>query len=49
MIIFATGIRPRDELAKKCEMDLGHRGGIAIDDNCQTSEKNIWVFRKICG
>ena len=44
MIIFSAGIRPHDELAKKCEITLGHRGGIAIDDHCQTSEKNIYAI-----
>jgi nitrite reductase (NADH) large subunit len=44
MIIFSAGIRPQDELAKKCEINLGHRGGIAIDDHCQTSEKNIYAI-----
>lgn len=44
MIIFSAGIRPRDELAKKCEINLGHRGGIAIDDQCQTSEENIYAI-----
>ena len=44
MIIFSAGIRPRDELAKKCEIKLGHRGGIAIDDQCQTSEENIYAI-----
>jgi nitrite reductase (NADH) large subunit len=44
MIIFSAGIRPQDELAKKCEIKLGHRGGIAIDDHCQTSDKNIYAI-----
>lgn len=44
MIIFSAGIRPQDELAKKCEINLGHRGGIAIDDRCQTSDKNIYAI-----
>lgn len=44
MIIFSAGIRPQDELAKKCEIKLGHRGGIAIDDHCQTSDENIYAI-----
>ena len=44
MLIFSAGIRPHDELAKKCELALGHRGGIAIDDHCQTSDKNIYAI-----
>ncbi|PCJ42782.1 MAG: nitrite reductase (NAD(P)H) [SAR86 cluster bacterium] len=44
MIVFSAGIRPQDELAKKCEIGLGHRGGIAIGDTCKTSEKNIYAI-----
>ncbi|MDC0598286.1 nitrite reductase large subunit NirB [Gammaproteobacteria bacterium] len=44
MIVFSAGIRPQDELAKKCEIGLGHRGGIAINDNCKTSEKDIYAI-----
>lgn len=44
MVIFSAGIRPQDELAKKCEIALGHRGGIAINDNCKTSEQNIYAI-----
>lgn len=44
MVIFSAGIRPQDELAKQCEIKLGHRGGIAIDDHCQTSDENIYAI-----
>lgn len=44
MIIFSAGIRPQDELASKCDIRLGHRGGFAIDDHCQTSDKNIYAI-----
>ncbi len=44
MIVFSAGIRPRDDLAAKCEIGLGHRGGIAINDNCKTSEKDIYAI-----
>ncbi|AUX27191.1 nitrite reductase [Sorangium cellulosum] len=41
MIVFSAGIRPRDELARKCELALGNRGGVAIDQRCQTSDPDI--------
>lgn len=41
MVVFATGIRPRDELAKACGLELGPRGGIKIDDTLKTSDPNI--------
>lgn len=44
MVIFSAGIRPRDELARDCGLDLGERGGIVIDNNCQTSAEGIYAI-----
>jgi nitrite reductase (NADH) large subunit len=44
MIVFSAGIRPRDELARACGLALGPRGGIAIDDACQTSDPDVYAI-----
>ncbi|MEM9485476.1 MAG: nitrite reductase large subunit NirB [Cyanobacteria bacterium P01_F01_bin.116] len=44
MIVFSAGIRPRDELARDCGLQLGDRGGVVIDDGCQTSDPNIYAI-----
>lgn len=44
MIVFSAGIRPQDELARKFELAIGERGGIVIDDNCLTSDDNIYAI-----
>lgn len=44
MIVFSTGIRPRDELARSCDLEIGERGGIVINDYCQTSDQNIYAI-----
>ncbi|WP_437634287.1 nitrite reductase large subunit NirB [Sorangium sp. So ce854] len=44
MIVFSAGIRPRDELARACELALGSRGGVAINDRCQTSDPDIYAI-----
>jgi nitrite reductase (NADH) large subunit len=41
MIVFSAGIRPRDELAKECGLQVGERGGIVVNEVCQTSDPNI--------
>ena len=41
MIVFSAGIRPRDEIAKQCGLEIGERGGIIINDSCQTSDLDI--------
>ena len=43
MILFSAGIRPSDSLAKQFDIAVGERGGIVIDDNCITSEKDIYA------
>ena len=43
-IVFSTGIRPQDKLAKQCGLALGERGGIAVDDGCQTSDPAIFAI-----
>ncbi|MFK8184418.1 MAG: nitrite reductase large subunit NirB [Phormidesmis sp.] len=44
MIVFSAGIRPRDELARACGLELGDRGGVVIDEACQTSDPNIYAI-----
>jgi nitrite reductase (NADH) large subunit len=41
MIIVSAGIRPNDELAKECGIDVGHRGGIAVDNHMRTSDHHV--------
>lgn len=47
MIIVSAGIRPRDELAKQCELELGARGGVAVNDALQTSDPNIYAIGEV--
>ncbi len=42
-IVFSTGIRPQDKLAKQCGLEIGQRGGIAINDRCQTRDPAIYA------
>ncbi len=44
LIVFSAGIRPQDALAKACELELGARGGIAIDSQCRTSDERIFAI-----
>ncbi len=41
MVVISTGIRPRDELARKIGLDVGPRGGIVVDDQMRTSDP--WI------
>ncbi len=43
-IVFSAGIRPQDKLAREMKLDIAPRGGIAINDFCQTSDENIYAI-----
>jgi nitrite reductase (NADH) large subunit len=44
MIIVSAGIRPRDDLARESGLEVGERGGIAVNDQLQTSDPNIYAI-----
>jgi len=44
MIVFSAGIRPQDALARQCALAIGPRGGVAIDEHCRTSDRNVYAI-----
>lgn len=44
LVLFSAGIRPRDELAREAGLTLGPRGGIEINDLCQTSDSEVYAI-----
>jgi nitrite reductase (NADH) large subunit len=36
VVVFATGVRPRDELARAADLVIGERGGVVVDDGCRS-------------
>lgn len=44
MIVFSAGIRPQDELAKQAGLEVGERGGIVVNNFCQTSVDSIYAI-----
>ncbi len=44
LVIFSAGIRPQDELARQSGLSIGERGGIRVNNQCQTSDKNIYAI-----
>ncbi|EFD79934.1 predicted protein [Mycobacterium tuberculosis T85] len=43
VVIFAAGIRPRDELARAAGLAIGDRGGVLTDLSCRTSDPDIYA------
>lgn len=44
MVVFAAGIRPRDDLARACGLEVGTRGGVVVDEQCRTSDPSIYAI-----
>ncbi|MFT5693625.1 MAG: nitrite reductase (NADH) large subunit [Oceanicoccus sp.] len=47
LIVFSAGIRPQDTLGREAGLDLGERGGIVINDYCQTSDEDIYAIGEV--
>ncbi|MFC7326992.1 nitrite reductase large subunit NirB [Marinactinospora rubrisoli] len=43
IVVFAVGIRPRDQLAREAGLELGPRGGVAVDASCRTSDPAVYA------
>ena len=44
MLVISAGIRPRDELARACGIEVGPRGGIVVDDQLRTSASDVFAI-----
>ncbi|MFA6052746.1 MAG: nitrite reductase large subunit NirB [Methylobacter sp.] len=44
IVLFSAGIRPRDDIARDCGLEVGSRGGIVIDNQCKTSDPDIYAI-----
>ncbi|MEH6648602.1 MAG: nitrite reductase large subunit NirB [Motiliproteus sp.] len=44
LVIFSAGIRPQDELARQCGLEIGERGGISVNNQCQTSDPDVYAI-----
>jgi nitrite reductase (NADH) large subunit len=47
LVIFAAGIRPRDELARAAGLELAERGGVLTDLGCRTSDPDIYAVGEV--
>ncbi|MEP3388445.1 MAG: nitrite reductase large subunit NirB, partial [Reichenbachiella sp.] len=44
MLVISCGIKPRDELATQCGLEVGQRGGIVVNDLLETTDKDIYAI-----
>ncbi|TDP89961.1 nitrite reductase large subunit NirB [Labedaea rhizosphaerae] len=43
LVVFAAGIRPRDQLATAAGLRTGPRGGIVVDEACRTDDPHVYA------
>ncbi|WP_020668000.1 nitrite reductase large subunit NirB [Amycolatopsis nigrescens] len=44
LVVFSAGVRPRDELARDCGLEVGNRGGVLVDAHCRTADPSIYAI-----
>ena len=47
VVVFAVGVRPRDELAREAGLEVGERGGVVVDDACATADPAVWAIGEV--
>jgi nitrite reductase (NADH) large subunit len=47
LVVFAAGIRPRDQLARDAGLDVGERGGVVVDDGMRTSDPAVYAVGEV--
>ncbi|GFG73986.1 nitrite reductase large subunit [Mycobacterium botniense] len=47
LVIFAAGIRPRDELAAAAGLAIAERGGVLTDLSCRTNDPDIYAAGEV--
>jgi nitrite reductase (NADH) large subunit len=44
LVVFSAGIRPQDALARAAGLQVGARGGVAVDRSCRTEDPHVWAI-----
>jgi nitrite reductase (NADH) large subunit len=44
MLVISAGIKPRDEVARAAGLEVGSRGGVLVNEHCQTNDKYIFAI-----
>ena len=47
VVVLATGVRPRDELARAAGLEVADRGGAVVDLACRTSAPHVWAVGEV--
>jgi nitrite reductase (NADH) large subunit len=43
VVVFSAGVRPRDQLARDCGLEVGPRGGVLVNTTLRTGDPHVWA------
>lgn len=46
-VVFAAGVRPRDELARAMDLEIAERGGVLTDTSCATKDPRVFAIGEV--
>lgn len=44
MVVFAAGVRARDQIARDAGLEVGARGGVVVDAGCRTADPAVYAI-----
>ncbi|OPX08141.1 nitrite reductase large subunit NirB [Mycobacterium sp. AT1] len=47
LVIFAAGVRPRDELGRAAGLPVAERGGVLTDSSCVTADPHVYAIGEV--
>ena len=47
LVIFAAGVRPRDELGRAAGLPVAERGGVLTDSSCATADPHVYAIGEV--
>jgi len=47
MLVVSAGVRPRDELARGCGIQVGNRGGVVVDKRMRSSDDKVFAIGEV--
>ncbi|UCN15417.1 nitrite reductase large subunit NirB [Cellulomonas iranensis] len=47
VVVYSTGIRPRDRLAREGGLPVAERGGVVVGPTCRTEDPAVWAIGEV--
>ena len=47
VVVYSTGVRPRDRLARESGLPVAERGGVVVGPTCRTADPAVWAIGEV--